>query len=201
MSVGTDAGVRSAIALLSTWIESQMAYSGLPGLSVGVVHDQELVWAAGFCRAGLEPARPATSETLYRVASITKLLTATACSYALPASCAWTIRSSSTCPSSASAAPVPTGRRSPFAICSRTRLACRARPALPTGPTANSRRRSKSERDWPTSTRRCRPSPSGSTPTSGWSWPARSSPPRPVWPIPSTSPGISWNRSACGGRG
>jgi CubicO group peptidase (beta-lactamase class C family) len=37
----------SAVGLLSAWIESQMAYSGLPGLSIGVVHDQERVWAAG----------------------------------------------------------------------------------------------------------------------------------------------------------
>lgn len=78
MSVAADPGVRSALGLLSAWIESQMAYSGLPGLSIGIVHDQQLVWAAGFGRAGLEPARPATPDTLYRIASITKLFTSTA---------------------------------------------------------------------------------------------------------------------------
>ena len=35
--------VRSGIELLSSWIESQMAYKGLPGLSLAVVHDQTLV--------------------------------------------------------------------------------------------------------------------------------------------------------------
>jgi len=78
MSVAADPGVRSALGLLSAWIESQMAYSGLPGLSIGIVHDQQRVWAAGFGRAGLEPARPATPDTLYRIASITKLFTSTA---------------------------------------------------------------------------------------------------------------------------
>jgi len=78
MSVAADPGVRSALGLLSAWIESQMAYSGLPGLSMGIVHDQQLVWAAGFGQAGLEPARPATPDTLYRIASITKLFTSTA---------------------------------------------------------------------------------------------------------------------------
>ncbi len=78
MSVAADPGVRSALGLLSAWIESQTAYSGLPGLSIGIVHDQQLVWAAGFGRAGLEPARPATPDTLYRIASITKLFTSTA---------------------------------------------------------------------------------------------------------------------------
>ncbi len=70
--------VRAAIGLFAAWIESQRAYSGLPALSVGIVSDQEMLWAAGFGEA--DPARhaPATPETLYRVASITKLFTATA---------------------------------------------------------------------------------------------------------------------------
>jgi hypothetical protein len=65
------------LELLAAWIESQRAYSGLPALSIGIVHDQELVWAAGFGEA--DPARhaPATPDTLYRIASITKLFTAT----------------------------------------------------------------------------------------------------------------------------
>ena len=78
MSLADDGSVRSSIGLLSAWVESQMAYNGLPGLSIGILHDQELVWAAGFGRAGLEPARPATPDTLYRIASITKLFTSTA---------------------------------------------------------------------------------------------------------------------------
>ncbi len=78
MSLADDGNVRSSIGLLAAWIESQMAYSGLPGLSIGILHDQELVWTAGFGRAGLDPARPATPDTLYRIASITKLFTSTA---------------------------------------------------------------------------------------------------------------------------
>jgi CubicO group peptidase (beta-lactamase class C family) len=69
--------VRAVLDLLTAWIESQRAYSGLPALSIGIVHDQELVWAEGFGEA--DPARhaPATPDTLYRIASITKLFTAT----------------------------------------------------------------------------------------------------------------------------
>jgi len=78
VSLADDGSVRSSIGLLSAWVESQMAYNGLPGLSIGILHDQELVWAAGFGRAGLAPARPATPDTLYRIASITKLFTSTA---------------------------------------------------------------------------------------------------------------------------
>jgi CubicO group peptidase (beta-lactamase class C family) len=70
------AEVRSAIDLFTSWIEAQMAYKGLPGLSFAVVHDQELVWARGFGWADVERKRPASPDTLYRVASITKLFTA-----------------------------------------------------------------------------------------------------------------------------
>jgi D-alanyl-D-alanine carboxypeptidase len=78
MSLLADTGIRSAIDLLSAWIEAQMAYAAFPGVSVGIVHDQELVWSAGFGRADVERGRPATADTLYRIASITKLFTSTA---------------------------------------------------------------------------------------------------------------------------
>ncbi len=34
--------------VFESWIDSQMAYSGQPGLSVAVVHDQDVVWGKGF---------------------------------------------------------------------------------------------------------------------------------------------------------
>jgi CubicO group peptidase (beta-lactamase class C family) len=70
--------VKAALDVLSAWIENQRAYSGLPGASLAVVHDQELVWAAGFGWADMERRAPATADTLYRIASITKTFTATA---------------------------------------------------------------------------------------------------------------------------
>ena len=70
--------VRSAIAIVAAWIENQRAYSGLPGVSMGIVHDQTLVWAQSFGWADVERRVPATPDTLYRIASITKTFTATA---------------------------------------------------------------------------------------------------------------------------
>ena len=70
--------VASNIELLSAWIEAQIAYSGQPGLSIGIVRDQELVWAQGFGYADLGNQVAASPTTLYRVASITKLFTSTA---------------------------------------------------------------------------------------------------------------------------
>ena len=70
--------VADAIALLDLWIEEQRTYRDLPGLSIGVVHDQELVWAKGYGTSDLETEAPVTPETVFRVGSITKLFTATA---------------------------------------------------------------------------------------------------------------------------
>ncbi|HUM69603.1 MAG TPA: serine hydrolase [Chloroflexota bacterium] len=73
-----NTAVRSGIDLFSAWVEAQRAYKNLPGLAVGVVVDKELVWAQGFGYADVARQRPATPDTLYRIASITKLFTAVA---------------------------------------------------------------------------------------------------------------------------
>lgn len=70
--------VATNIDLFSAWVEAQMAYSGQPGLSVGVLYDQELVWCRGFGYADVTKKTPTGPTTLYRIASITKLFTSTA---------------------------------------------------------------------------------------------------------------------------
>src|SRR6185436_2024520 len=61
--------VADRIRLFEAWTESQMAYRGQPGLAIGIVHDQDLVWARGFGQADRERGIPATPETLFRIAS------------------------------------------------------------------------------------------------------------------------------------
>ncbi len=70
--------VADAISLLDLWIEEQRSYHQLPGLAIGVVHDQDLVWAKGYGTSDLATGAPVTPETVFRVGSITKLFTATA---------------------------------------------------------------------------------------------------------------------------
>lgn len=70
--------VAANLELFCHWIEAQLAYRGQPGLSLGIVYDQELIWARGFGYADLAQRTPATPTTLYRIASITKLFTSTA---------------------------------------------------------------------------------------------------------------------------
>jgi D-alanyl-D-alanine carboxypeptidase len=70
--------VKSAIELLVAWLEAQVVHRELPGLAIGIVHDQTLVWGRGFGWADVERREAATPDTLYRIGSITKLFTATA---------------------------------------------------------------------------------------------------------------------------
>jgi CubicO group peptidase (beta-lactamase class C family) len=77
-SVGGDADVVGAERLFSAWIEGQIAYRGLPGIAVGVVSDQELVWSQGFGFADIKAKLPMTASTKFRMASNSKLFTAIA---------------------------------------------------------------------------------------------------------------------------
>ena len=77
-SVASDPDVLGAERLFSAWMEGQMAYRGLPGLAVGVVSDQQLVWARGFGYADLKAKLPMTPATKFRIASNSKLFTAIA---------------------------------------------------------------------------------------------------------------------------
>jgi CubicO group peptidase (beta-lactamase class C family) len=70
--------VRDALTKLDVWLEGQRMKHDLPGFSVGVVHDQELIWSKGYGYADVTNKIPATDQTLYRVASITKTFTASA---------------------------------------------------------------------------------------------------------------------------
>lgn len=65
-------------AKIESTISHFMTASKAPGISVAVVQDGEFVWSAGFGMADLENSVPATSQTLYRLASISKPITATA---------------------------------------------------------------------------------------------------------------------------
>jgi serine beta-lactamase-like protein LACTB, mitochondrial len=55
-----------------------MAVTHVPGLSVAVVESGEYEWAAGFGLADVENNAPASEHTFFRLASISKPLTATA---------------------------------------------------------------------------------------------------------------------------
>ncbi len=70
--------IKTAITVFDSWVQQRVIDQELPGLSVGFVYDQELVWAKGYGYADLAKKIPATPATAYRIASLTKLFTATA---------------------------------------------------------------------------------------------------------------------------
>ena len=71
-------GFRDALGLLDAWAMNRSASRGQPGLSIGVVLGDHLVWARGYGFADLAKKAPATPQTLYRIGSITKTFTAVA---------------------------------------------------------------------------------------------------------------------------
>ena len=73
-----DPEVLGAERLFSAWADGQLGYHGYPGIVVGVVSDQRLVWARGFGLADVAGRVPMTPQTKFRMASHSKLFTATA---------------------------------------------------------------------------------------------------------------------------
>jgi CubicO group peptidase (beta-lactamase class C family) len=65
-------------ARIESAISRFMAASNAPGVSVAVVQDGEFLWSEGFGMADMENSVPATADTLYRLGSISKPITATA---------------------------------------------------------------------------------------------------------------------------
>jgi len=70
--------VTQALRLAEAWLGAQVAYDRLPGLSVGVVIDDRLVWNRGLGWADVAERRPAEPYTIYGICSISKLFTAVA---------------------------------------------------------------------------------------------------------------------------
>jgi CubicO group peptidase (beta-lactamase class C family) len=74
-SLAEDPRIESVLNLLEVWMEAQVAYEDLPGVSMGIVVDQDLIWSQGFGYADVESGKPATPETIYSICSISKLFT------------------------------------------------------------------------------------------------------------------------------
>ena len=66
----------SRTGLFEAWMENLTRTFDLPGVSVGVVHGQELVYAKTFGYSDIRKKVRATDQTLYSVASLSKLFTA-----------------------------------------------------------------------------------------------------------------------------
>jgi D-alanyl-D-alanine carboxypeptidase len=77
-AIATNAEVLGAERLFSAWMDGQLAYRGLPGVSVGVVYDQQLVWSKGFGYADVKNKVAMTPQVKFRIASHSKMFAAVA---------------------------------------------------------------------------------------------------------------------------
>jgi len=67
-----------AIRMIDMWLEAQRDYDNLPGISVAIVADQEILWSKGYGLADLEKEVPSSPNTIYSICSISKLFTSVA---------------------------------------------------------------------------------------------------------------------------
>ena len=73
-----SAEVQTVLTLIEKAWEEEFKAKGMPGLSVGIVHDQDLIWEKSFGYANIDRKMPANSQTLYGLASVSKPFAATA---------------------------------------------------------------------------------------------------------------------------
>ncbi len=67
-----------ALKLIDTWLEAQRDYDHLPGLSVAIVKDQQIIWTKAYGMADLKKNVTAKPGTIFSICSISKLFTSVA---------------------------------------------------------------------------------------------------------------------------
>lgn len=70
--------LRGQTRQIARYIEQRLKDCGAAGLSIALVDDSGVIWSDGFGWSDREARVPATPETVYRVGSLSKLLTASA---------------------------------------------------------------------------------------------------------------------------
>jgi CubicO group peptidase (beta-lactamase class C family) len=68
--------VKAALNQLDAQLAGVVKERNLPGLSAGVVYDQELIWSKGYGYADLARRIPADADSIYEIGSVTKLFNA-----------------------------------------------------------------------------------------------------------------------------
>lgn len=69
-------GIKVALSKLDQLLEKEFHSRNLAGMSVGIVYDQELLWAKGYGYRHLEKKKIADGKTIYNCGSVTKIFTA-----------------------------------------------------------------------------------------------------------------------------
>jgi CubicO group peptidase (beta-lactamase class C family)/D-alanyl-D-alanine dipeptidase len=73
--IGPSPDYEAVAKELERFIQHEMADKDLPALSIALVDDQQTVWARAFGQSDPERKIPATTETVFRIGSVSKLFT------------------------------------------------------------------------------------------------------------------------------
>ena len=68
--------VETIVAELESYVPEYMREQNIPGVAIALIRDGEVVWTKGFGVANMLTRRPITPETLFEVASNSKVVTA-----------------------------------------------------------------------------------------------------------------------------
>jgi len=77
-SIAENARVKEAVTFIQVWLDAQRDYEGIPGISMAIIYDQELLWSGGFGFSNPAKKNPITSKTIHSICSISKLFTSIA---------------------------------------------------------------------------------------------------------------------------
>ena len=70
--------IQSSLHLIDSWLDYQVYINEIPGLAVGIAVKDELIFKKEYGYANLESKNKLTDQHLFRIASHSKLFTATA---------------------------------------------------------------------------------------------------------------------------
>lgn len=74
----TKTNYADALRIVDLWLEAQKDFERLPGISVAIVNDQDIIFKKGYGFADVERKVPMKAETIFSICSISKLFTSIA---------------------------------------------------------------------------------------------------------------------------
>ena len=69
---------KEALNIIDAWLNGQRDFDKLPGISVAIVNDQNIIFSKGYGFADVEKKVPMEPETICSICSISKLFTSVA---------------------------------------------------------------------------------------------------------------------------
>src|SRR6266404_6137600 len=69
---------KEALRMIDVWLNAQRDFDKLPGISVAIVNDQNIIFSKGYGFADVEKKVPMQPETICSICSISKLFTSVA---------------------------------------------------------------------------------------------------------------------------